>query len=76
MLKVLELMTEITLLLGLFICAWIDWKKQLVYSVIPMFFGIIGICFHIFTQSSTIWSLLAGMSLGGVFLIISWLSRC
>lgn len=71
----LELVTEITLLLGLFTCAWIDWKKQLVYSAIPAFLGIVGICFHIVSQSITIWNVLAGMSLGGVFLVISWLTK-
>ena len=64
MFEVLELEKAVVLLAGLFISAWIDLKKEIIYVPLIVCMGIIGVICHIFLQENTIWNLMLGMLIG------------
>lgn len=71
----LELVEKSLLLLGLFLCSWQDWKKQIIYAIVPGLLSVMGITLHIFLQNISIWSMLGGMLLGGALLAIGRLTK-
>lgn len=69
MFEVLELEKAVVLLAGLFISAWIDLKREIIYVPLIVCMGIIGVICHIFLQENTIWNLMSGMSIGVILLL-------
>ena len=69
MFEVLELEKAVVLLAGLFISAWIDLKKEIIYVPLIVCMGIIGVICHIFLQENTIWNLMLGMLFGVILLL-------
>ena len=75
MFEVLELIQKAVLLGCLFLCAWIDHKKQEVYPFLLGIAAIIGILLHLFTQNHTWEELLLGMLPGGILWIVAWATK-
>ncbi len=73
--EVLDVMGKVSLLTGLAVCGWIDWKCQQVYLVIPGIMTVLGLVLHIFSQKQSVLELIAGMLLGGVFFLAAWITR-
>ena len=69
MFEVLELEKAVVLLTGLFISAWFDLKKEIIYVPLIVCMGIIGVICHIFLQENTIWNLMSGMLIGVILLL-------
>lgn len=69
MFEVLELEKAVVLLAGLFISAWIDLKREIIYVPLIVCMGIIGVICHIFLQENTIWNLMSGMLIGVILLL-------
>ena len=69
MFEVLELEKAVVLLAGLFISAWIDLKREIIYVPLIVCMGIIGVICHIFLQENTIWNLMSGMLVGVILLL-------
>lgn len=69
MFEVLELEKAVVLLAGLFISAWIDLKREIIYVPLIVCMGIIGVIYHIFLQENTIWNLMSGMLIGVILLL-------
>lgn len=69
MFEVLELEKAVVLLAGLFISAWIDLKREIIYVPLIVCMGIIGVICHIFLQENTIWNLMFGMLIGVILLL-------
>lgn len=65
----LELEKAVVLLAGLFISAWIDLKREIIYVPLIVCMGIIGVICHIFLQENTIWNLMSGMLIGVILLL-------
>lgn len=74
MFEVLGLEKAVILLTGLFVSAWIDLKKGMVYLPLLAGMGVLGIICHIFLQEKSVWNLLFGMLIGCVLLLIGFLS--
>ena len=69
MFEVLELEKAVVLLAGLYISAWIDLKREIIYVPLIVCMGIIGVICHIFLQENTIWNLMSGMLIGVILLL-------
>lgn len=75
MFEMLEIMQKGILLFALFICAWIDWKKQQVYVMIPCLAGVLGLALHIFLQDRAILDLLLGTSMGAACVLAAFCTK-
>lgn len=73
--EMLELIGKISLLAGLAVCAWIDWKSRQVYLLIPVIMTVAGLVLHIFEQKQSVIELIAGMLLGGILLFIAVITQ-
>lgn len=65
-----------TVLLGVLgVTAYRDWKEQNVYLYMPVLAGIAGVLLHLFYQENTITDMLLGVSIGGIVVLIAWISK-
>lgn len=65
----LEGIRMMILLLSLFICAWVDWKKEKVCMPFLFMTGIAAVLFHLFLQDSSVYELLSGTLVGAAMLL-------
>lgn len=87
--EVLEIISEILLLGGLFYFAWKDYKTRLISAKALWIFGFMGIAVRFLTESAVqtgtgiqvqpnaalLWEILSGMPVGGILLLISVITR-
>ena len=73
--EVLELIGRGSLLIGLSVCAWIDWKRQQVYLIVPGVVSVAGLILHLLSQAQPVMELMAGAGLGVLLLLVAWITR-
>ena len=74
MYEVLEITSDLVLLIGLVYFAWYDHRFKMVPLLPIWLLGTIGIVWNLFFSGRDIWNLMASMSVGGLLLLISYLS--
>lgn len=63
------------LLGGLAVLAYRDWKEKQIYIYIPFLLGIVGLTLHLFLHKNSMADILAGIGVGAVFILISWIGK-
>ncbi len=73
--EVLELAEKCILLIGLFVCAWMDWKREQIYLIAPGILTVLGFMLHILNPMQPVTELLAGAGLGILLLAVAFITR-
>ena len=63
------------LLIGLFLCAWIDWRRGQVSIPILIIAAMTAVFIHLLLQEESVFYLVSGMMIGIVMLLYGWFTK-